>query len=204
MASATATPDVQGNVLTVSSDGADEIILSVVEVEGVRQIALNGVATGLAAGPDAEIVVNADAEDDVVDASALVAADYGALTINGDAGLDKLTGGGNNDVINGGDDIDELRGGGRQRHADRRQRRRAGRPRRGRRRHDDLERGRGQRPQRRRRRDRHRCSATAQPRPRPTPTRGSPRANRRSIACCSSGPPVLRPSRSTSRLRSWK
>ncbi|HEX6667703.1 MAG TPA: calcium-binding protein [Solirubrobacterales bacterium] len=111
MASATATPDVQGNVLTVTSDAADQIILSVVEVEGVRQIALNGEATGLAAGPDAEIVVNAGAEDDVVDASALVAADYGALTINGEAGLDILTGGGGNDLINGGDDVDELRGG---------------------------------------------------------------------------------------------
>ncbi|HEX5609566.1 MAG TPA: calcium-binding protein [Solirubrobacterales bacterium] len=111
MASATPTPDVQGNVLTVTSDGADQIVLSVVEVEGVRQIALNSAPTGLAAGAGAEIIVNAGGEDDVVDASALAAADYGALTINGDAGVDILTGGGGNDLINGGDDVDELRGG---------------------------------------------------------------------------------------------
>jgi Ca2+-binding RTX toxin-like protein len=106
-ASATATPDVQGNTLTVTSDAADQIVLSVLN----GKIALNGVATALDAGAAAQIVVNAGAEADLVDASALTAASYGALTINGDAGTDILTGGGGNDTINGGDDVDELRGG---------------------------------------------------------------------------------------------
>ncbi|HEX5609565.1 MAG TPA: calcium-binding protein [Solirubrobacterales bacterium] len=106
-AGAAVTSDVQGNALNVTSTAADQIILSVVN----NKIAVNGVATALDAGPNAQIVVNAGGEADTVDASALAAASYGALTINGEAGEDKLTGGGGNDIINGGDDVDELRGG---------------------------------------------------------------------------------------------
>jgi Ca2+-binding RTX toxin-like protein len=102
-ASATVTPVVNGNTLTVSSDGAaDAITLSA--PAGV--INVNGTATTLAANDAAQIVVNAGGGNDTVDASALAAASYGSLAINGGEGDDLLTGGIDNDVLHGdaGDD----------------------------------------------------------------------------------------------------
>ena len=92
-ASATATPDVQGNRLTVNSDAADPIIFTVVDVAGVRKIALNGVATTLTADANAEIIVNAGGEVDTVNANALAAPDYRSPAVNGGEGNDFVTGG---------------------------------------------------------------------------------------------------------------
>jgi Ca2+-binding RTX toxin-like protein len=54
------------------------------------------------------IVVNGFIGDDTVDASALAAANYGTLTINGDAGNDLLTGGFDADTIHGNADNDRI------------------------------------------------------------------------------------------------
>jgi Ca2+-binding RTX toxin-like protein len=116
-AGAAVNSDVQGNLLTVSSDGAaDTITLSVALVGNppVPKIAVNGTATALDSGANAEIVVNAGGGADVVDASALGAADYQALTVNGGEGDDTLTGGVDNDTLRGdagGDRVIGFRGG---------------------------------------------------------------------------------------------
>ena len=46
-------------------------------------------------------MINAGGGNDTVDASALVAANYGTLTINGGAGDDLLTGGADADTLHG-------------------------------------------------------------------------------------------------------
>ena len=90
--------NVQGDTLTVSSDGAaDTITLTVVG----GAIAVNGVGSGLNAGAAAQIVVNAGAGADVVTASALVAANYGLLSLHGGPDDDVITGGAGNDFLNG-------------------------------------------------------------------------------------------------------
>jgi Ca2+-binding RTX toxin-like protein len=96
-------PQVNNNTLTVTSDDqGDAITLSVV----TGNIAVNGTATTLAANNNAIIEVNANGGDDTVDASALAAANYAALTIHGGEGDDLLIGGADNDVVagDGGDD----------------------------------------------------------------------------------------------------
>ncbi len=90
--------EVQGNTLTVNSDGAaDTITLTVVG----GAIAVNGAATTLNAGAAAQIVVNGGAGADVVTASALVATAYGLLSLHGGADDDVITGGAGGDGLNG-------------------------------------------------------------------------------------------------------
>jgi Ca2+-binding RTX toxin-like protein len=62
---------------------------------------VNGQATTLAADRNAKIVVNAGDGADTVNASALAAADYSTLSLNGGDGDDLLTGGSGNDVLRG-------------------------------------------------------------------------------------------------------
>ncbi len=90
--------EVQGNTLTVSSDdAADTITLTVVG----GAIAVEGAATTLNAGAAAQIVVNAGGGADVINASALVATNYGLLSLHGGAGDDVITGGAGRDGLNG-------------------------------------------------------------------------------------------------------
>ena len=97
-AKAAVTTDVNGNILTVTSDQeADTITLAA--AGGV--ITVNRQATALVADDNAKIVVNAGDGADTVDASALAAADYLALTVNGGNGDDLLTGGSDNDHLLG-------------------------------------------------------------------------------------------------------
>jgi Ca2+-binding RTX toxin-like protein len=112
-AGAAVTPEVQGNLLTVNGDGDPDVItLTVVDVEGTPQIAVNGTATGLTANADAEIVVSSGGGDDTVDATALLAGTYKSLVLNGGDGNDTLRGGSvNGDVLNGDADNDTLVGG---------------------------------------------------------------------------------------------
>src|SRR5262249_7086365 len=61
-------------------------------------------------GPSEKLVLNANARDDVVDASALTAGLI-QLTVDGGAGNDTITGGDGNDVLIGGDGNDLIEGG---------------------------------------------------------------------------------------------
>jgi Ca2+-binding RTX toxin-like protein len=97
-AKAAVTTDVNGNILTVTSDQeADTITLAA--AGGV--ITVNRQATTLVANDNAKIVVNAGDGADTVDASALAATDYLTHTINGGNGDDLLTGGSDNDHLLG-------------------------------------------------------------------------------------------------------
>jgi Ca2+-binding RTX toxin-like protein len=97
-AKAAVTINVNGDTLTVTSDQeADTIALAA--AGGV--ITVNGQATTLAANDNAKIAVNAGDGADTVDASALAAANYLALTVNGGSGDDLLTGGSDNDHLLG-------------------------------------------------------------------------------------------------------
>jgi Ca2+-binding RTX toxin-like protein len=97
-AKAAVTTDVNGNILTVMSDQeADTITLAA--AGGV--ITVNRQATTLVADDNAKIVVNAGDGADTIDASALAATDYFALTVNGGNGDDLLTGGSDNDHLLG-------------------------------------------------------------------------------------------------------
>jgi Ca2+-binding RTX toxin-like protein len=102
-ASATVTTDVTNNTLTVNSND-DPDTATLTAVGGV--IVVNATPTTLAANDNAQIVVNANGGNDVVDASALAAANYGSLTINGGEGNDLATGGIDQDTLKGdaGDD----------------------------------------------------------------------------------------------------
>ena len=95
---AVAPPAVTGNTLTVGSDdGGDAIAFAA----AAGFITVNGAATTLAADTNAQIVVNAGGGNDTVDATALGATNYGAITINGGDGDDLLSGGANKDVVHG-------------------------------------------------------------------------------------------------------
>ncbi len=99
-ATVTSTVDQAQHRLTVdSNEDADSIVLAV----SAGAITVNGqpTATPLTADDDAQIVINAGGGNDTVDASALVAANYGTLTINGGAGDDLLTGGADADTLDG-------------------------------------------------------------------------------------------------------
>ena len=98
VAGATVTPVKAGNTLTVTSN-ADGDTITLAVAGGV--ITVNGAATTLTANDDAEIVVNAGDGVDTVDATALAAANYKSLTINGGPGDDLLTGGIDDDLVNG-------------------------------------------------------------------------------------------------------
>jgi Ca2+-binding RTX toxin-like protein len=101
-AGAAVTQTVNADTLTVTSDQAADTI-TLAAAGGV--LTVNGQATTLAAGR-ANIVVNAGDGADTVTASALAAADYTTLTINGGDGDDLLTGGSGNDALraDGGND----------------------------------------------------------------------------------------------------
>ncbi len=97
-AKAAVTTNVNGDTLTVTSDQeADTITLAAAG----GFITVNRQATTLAADDNAKIVVNAGDGADTVDASALAAADYSALTVHGGNGDDLLTGGSDNDHLLG-------------------------------------------------------------------------------------------------------
>ena len=97
-AGAAVTQTVNADTLTVASDQeADTIALAA--AGGV--ITVNGQATTLAADRNAKIVVNAGDGADTVNASALAAADYSTLTLNGGDADDLLTGGSGNDNLRG-------------------------------------------------------------------------------------------------------
>jgi Ca2+-binding RTX toxin-like protein len=97
-AGAAVTQTVNADTLTVTSDQtADTITLAA--AAGV--LTVNGQATTLAADRNAKIVVNAGEGADTVTASALAAADYSTLTLNGGDGDDLLTGGSGNDDLRG-------------------------------------------------------------------------------------------------------
>lgn len=110
-AEAGVTHEVEGEVLTVTGDGAaNAIALSVRDGE----IAVDGVRTGLAANRDARIVVDALAGTDEIDAGALLADDYAALAVTGGPDADLLAGGGGSDLLiwNEGDGSDVAQGDG--------------------------------------------------------------------------------------------
>jgi Ca2+-binding RTX toxin-like protein len=97
-AKAAVTTNVNGDTLTVTSDQeADTITLAAAG----GFITVNRQATTLAADDNAKIVVNAGDGADTVDASALAAADYSALSVHGGNGDDLLTGGSDNDHLLG-------------------------------------------------------------------------------------------------------
>ncbi len=106
-ASADVTPVVNGNTLTVTG-GVDPDSITLAAAGGF--ITVNRGATTLQSGANAEIVVNANGGNDTVDATALTAADYGALAINGGDGDDALTGGAGVDGIHGDSGNDRLVG----------------------------------------------------------------------------------------------
>jgi Ca2+-binding RTX toxin-like protein len=97
-AGAAVTQTVNADTLTVTSDQAADTI-TLAAAGGV--ITVNGQATTLAADRNAKIVVNAGDGADSVNASALAAADYSTLTLNGGDGDDLLTGGSGNDDLRG-------------------------------------------------------------------------------------------------------
>lgn len=108
-AAVTSTVDENQHLLTVASDdAADNIVLGV----SAGVITVNGAPTAiaLAADDNAQIVVTAGAGADTVDASALAAANYGSLTINGGDGDDLITGGADADNLQGGAGNDRLVG----------------------------------------------------------------------------------------------
>jgi Ca2+-binding RTX toxin-like protein len=98
-----APPEVVGNTLTVASNDAGDSI-GLAAAGGF--VTVNGAATALPANGNAEIVVNAGGGADTVEASALAAANYKQLTVNGGEGDDLLTGGAGEDALrgDGGDD----------------------------------------------------------------------------------------------------
>lgn len=98
-------PVVTGHVLTVTGDNAANTITLSVEN---GKIAVNGVATTLEANNEAEIVVNALAGDDTVTATALAAANYKSMSIDGGEDNDVILGGANADVVNGGNGNDTI------------------------------------------------------------------------------------------------
>jgi Ca2+-binding RTX toxin-like protein len=107
-AHANATPTFANGTLTVSGDGAsDTITLSAV----AGQLALNGTAVaGANADGSVDLVVDGGDGRDVVDASALAAAQYKSLTVHGGAGDDVITGGAGNDHLLGDDGNDRVIG----------------------------------------------------------------------------------------------
>src|SRR5262245_38428718 len=107
-AHAAATATFAEGTLTVSGDGAsDTITLSAV----AGQLALNGTAVaGANADGSVDIVVDGGDGRDVVDASALAAAQYKSLTVHGGAGDDVITGGAGNDHLLGDDGNDRVIG----------------------------------------------------------------------------------------------
>jgi hypothetical protein len=107
-ADAAVTSSVSGDTLTVSSDqAADTITLAA----AARVITVNGQATALGAGSQANIVVDAGDGADTVDASALAQTDYFALSVKGGGGDDLITGGAGNDDLNGEAGNDRIIGG---------------------------------------------------------------------------------------------
>ena len=95
------------NSLVVTGDGADDTVTLTV-ANGV--FVVNTEATTLASGAGTHITVNTGDGNDVVDAKALAATDYGTLAINGEVGNDNITAGSGNDQLNGGEGNDTLVG----------------------------------------------------------------------------------------------
>ncbi|NND99210.1 MAG: CHRD domain-containing protein, partial [Pirellulaceae bacterium] len=56
------------------------------------------------------LIVNGDGDDDVINGSAIAAGTFTTVTLNGNAGLDLITGTAGDDLINGGDDNDTIIG----------------------------------------------------------------------------------------------
>jgi len=96
-ASATVTPEVKNNTLTVTSNNDGDAI-TLAAAGGF--ITVNGTATTLAADANAQIVVDAGGGNDTVDATAL-GTSYGSLKVDGEENDDLLTGGAKADVIEG-------------------------------------------------------------------------------------------------------
>jgi Ca2+-binding RTX toxin-like protein len=107
-AHAAAAPMFANGTLTVSGDATNDTI-AVTAVGG--QLALNGTAVaGANADGSVDIVVDASDGRDVVDASALAAAQYKSLTVHGGAADDVITGGAGNDHLLGDDGNDRVTG----------------------------------------------------------------------------------------------
>src|SRR4051794_19622986 len=107
-AHAAATPTFGNGTLTVTGDAASDTI-TLGAVGG--QLALNGTAVaGANADGTVDIVVDGADGRDVVDASALAAAQYRSLTVHGGAGDDVITGGAGNDHLLGDDGNDRVIG----------------------------------------------------------------------------------------------
>ena len=102
-----APPEVVANTLNVTSDDQGDTI-TLAAAGGV--ITVNGAATTLPANDNAVINVNGGGGDDVVDASALAATNYAALTLLGGEGDDLLTGGADADTLRGEGGTDRLIG----------------------------------------------------------------------------------------------
>jgi Ca2+-binding RTX toxin-like protein len=105
-ASATVTPEVNNNTLTVTSNNDGDAI-TLAAAAGFTTV--NGTATTLAADANAQIVVNAGGGNDTVDATAL-GTGYGSLKVDGGEGDDLLTGGAKADVLEGGAGEDRVVG----------------------------------------------------------------------------------------------
>jgi Ca2+-binding RTX toxin-like protein len=106
-ATVNSTVDQAQHRLTITSDdAADSIVLAV--VDGVFTVNGQATATPLTADENAQIVVEAGNAPDTVDASALGAANYGSLVIDGGGGDDLLTGGADADTLRGGTGNDRL------------------------------------------------------------------------------------------------
>jgi Ca2+-binding RTX toxin-like protein len=108
LAGATITTDIRNGELFVVGDAEDNTIA--LSVFG-GSIAVNSAVTAEKADATAKVVVIGGAGDDVVDASALAAANYGELTLLGSEGDDHLTGGAGNDFVAGETGDDRLLGG---------------------------------------------------------------------------------------------
>ncbi|MDO9381233.1 MAG: calcium-binding protein [Hyphomicrobiaceae bacterium] len=92
-------------VIVNGTNGADQITVSL----SGSTVLVNGLATQVSiTGQEAandRLTINGDGGDDVINASALPAGQI-ALTINGGAGKDRITGSGGNDLFDGGADDD--------------------------------------------------------------------------------------------------
>jgi hypothetical protein len=105
-AGAAVTASFADSTLTVAGDGANDNAVLAATPGG--NYALNGTDTGTPVDAAVKLVVNPAGGNDLVDVSALAAAQYDTLVINGGDGDDLLIGGRDGDVLNGDGGNDRL------------------------------------------------------------------------------------------------